>query len=102
MLDPNERQMVVLALQGLREACGFARQPSTGRALLPALPTLAQAPPIHKGKSLFTEQQYRGHKRRPKEKGASLLQGTAAAVKTHHPSKGHHIPPKTSAVSSAL
>jgi len=80
------------------KSVGFAPHPAQhGQALLPAAPTLAQAPPIHKGKSLFTEQQYRRIQTSPQEKGASLLQGTAAAGKTHHPGKGHHSPPRTSA-----
>lgn len=63
-------------------------QPRMHQALLSSLLTLAQVLLIYKGKCLFTEQQYRGHKHCPEEKGAFLLQDMAAACKTHHPTKG--------------
>ena len=51
-------------------------------------PTFAQVLPTYKGKPLFKEQQYRGHKHCPKEKGASFLQVMAVARKTQYPCKG--------------
>lgn len=61
--------------------------PHTCQTLLPALPILAKAPSIHKGKSLFTEQQYRGYKHCP-VKGTSSFQDMAAAVSHTNPAKG--------------
>lgn len=80
MLDPTKTEMF-LALQALHEGC------STCQTLLPRLPTLAKAPSIHKGKSLFAEQQYREYKHCPM-KGTSSLQDMAAAVSHTNPAKG--------------
>ena len=70
------------------KSVGFAPQPSTGQALLPALPTLVQALPIHKGKSLFTEQQYRGYKHCPKRRELPSFRAWQQRVRHATPEKG--------------
>lgn len=80
MLDPTKTEMF-LAVQALHEGCSICQ------TLLPRLPTLAKAPSIHKGKSLFAEQQYREYKHCPM-KGTSSLQDMAAAVSHTNPAKG--------------
>lgn len=70
------------------EYVGFVTLLSTGQALLPALPTLPEAPPIHKDKPLFTEQQYRGYEHHPKSRELPSFRAQQQRVRHTTPAKG--------------
>lgn len=73
------------------KSVGFAPQPSSGWALLPA-PNTHTGTSYTQGRIFIYRAAVQGIQTLAQEKGASLLQGTAAVGRTHHPGKGHHSP----------